>query len=254
MSAKEGEIHRRLLALLKEHPEGLTSGQMRDKLGLPADEQAQLERRRRDLYVNHEIVKKQVGRDTIYVYKGPRPESKSVRSVNSRVRAAVLRNAKGSCQMCGRTVADDHIKLVVDHKIPLDWGGSNDEDNLWALCEECNSGKKAHFASQDQATMRAVMKHDSVHVRIGELLKLNIDKPVPGKLIEFVANREDWSKRTRELRYLGWKIAVATQRQPNGKVESFYTLRSFSAWPEDPTKWIQRYERSRSASSQGGSR
>jgi len=75
--------------------------------------------------------------------------------------------------MCGETVARHGITLVVDHKKPREWGGTNDVENLWAICERCNSGKKAYFSSLDvnAEIMKAAMSHDSVHVRIGELLK-----------------------------------------------------------------------------------
>ena len=147
--------------------------------------------------------------------------------------------------MCGRTVKEDGITLVVDHKIPQDWGGTNDEENLWAVCEDCNHGKKNYFSSQDQSLMKKVMGHPSVHVRIGELLKLNFEKAVPSKLIEFVANQDDWKKRTRELRYLGWEFDARCAKGANGRVTSSYTLHKFLEWPEDPTGWIRRYEKER---------
>lgn len=47
------------------------------------------------------------------------------------------------CQICGRS-AQDGATLEVDHKVPRSKGGSNDIDNLWTLCFECNRGKHAH--------------------------------------------------------------------------------------------------------------
>jgi len=32
--------------------------------------------------------------------------------------------------------------LVVDHKIPREWGGETVSENLEAICEDCNAGKK----------------------------------------------------------------------------------------------------------------
>ena len=112
----------------------------------------------------------------------------------------------GACGMCGRTVQKHKIALVVDHKIPRGWGGSSDPENLWAICEECNHGKKNLFASIDSAAMRSAIAHSSVHVRIGELLKgFGVGKPVPSHMIDAVAGQDEWRKRLRELRYLGWK-------------------------------------------------
>lgn len=206
MSAKEGGIHQRLLALLKQHPEGLTAGQMREKLGLPPHEQAQLERRRRDLYVNHDIEKIQVGRDTVYVYRGVRAEPKSIRSVNNRVRAEVLRESKGRCQMCGQTVAEDHIKLVVDHKVPLEWGGTNDEGNLWALCEACAIGKHENFLRPLDAARWLAHDGKTVEMRLLVLMLLLESHWVPAKSLKSVARAIDMTRAIRRLRERGWHL------------------------------------------------
>jgi hypothetical protein len=44
------------------------------------------------------------------------------------------------CQLCGATREQGAI-LHVDHKTPLAKGGSNEDDNLWTLCDFCNLGK-----------------------------------------------------------------------------------------------------------------
>jgi hypothetical protein len=250
--SRPGAIHRKIVDLLRQHPEGLTSGQIRAKLNLAADEQAQLDRRRRDLRKWYVLEKRQAGNECVYILKGERSESVLERGVNIRVRAAVLGRAHGQCQMCGRTVAQHAVVLVVDHKVPVDWGGTNEDENLWALCEDCNAGKKAYFASQDQDLMKGVMQHKSIHVRIGELLKRNVCKPVPSPLIELVAGQADWKKRTRELRYLGWEIEATRRTLESGKAESYYTLRKFTAWPDDPSGWIRDFERDRAIKNAGG--
>ena len=45
--------------------------------------------------------------------------------------------------MCARKVTQYEVVFVVDHKKHRDWGGTNERDKHWAICEECNSGKKA---------------------------------------------------------------------------------------------------------------
>ena len=69
----------------------------------------------------------------------------------------------GAAKCAGRQ-SKDGIKLVVDHKKPRAWGGTNDLDNLWAICAPCNSGKKAYFSSLrvDDEFMKKVTAHDSV--------------------------------------------------------------------------------------------
>lgn len=44
-----------------------------------------------------------------------------------------------TCCMCRRAVRVGEV----DHKIPLEKGGSNDDDNLWLLCNPCHKIKTA---------------------------------------------------------------------------------------------------------------
>ena len=237
----------KIAELLRQHPEGLTSGEIREKLGLAANEQSQLDRRRREVRKWYHLVVIPNGGNPKYCLGAKRNESVNPTGINGRLRAEVLRAARGRCQMCGRSIEASGVELQVDHKIPQAWGGTNDADNLWALCVECNHGKKDLFASQDD-NVKSVLKHDSVHVRIGELLKLNVNAWVSSQVIEFVANQDDWKKRTRELRYLGWDINVKRQKQASGRVTSSYMLTKFIEWPDDPTRWIRQFEKERADS------
>ena len=53
--------------------------------------------------------------------------------------------AQGQCEMCGRTIERHGATLDLDHKIPRDWGGSDDGENLWLICEDCCRGKVENF-------------------------------------------------------------------------------------------------------------
>lgn len=234
-----------MIRVLKEHPEGLSEGELRTLLGVPSHEQAQFGRRRRYLKDFFIIEKKQIGRKWVYIYRGEKAATAQPPTVDRRKRAEVIRDAHGRCQMCGKSIERHGIVLVVDHKIPRDWGGANERENLWAICEDCNAGKKAHFATQDQSLMREIMRHKMVHVRLGELLKLNVGNPVSASLLSFVADQSDWMKRVRELRYLGWKVKTTRKKNAAGKSEAFYTLTRHTDWPENPAQWIRNYERER---------
>jgi len=239
------KLLRQMAEVLKAHPSGLTSGELREKLALGATEQAQLDRRRRYLKNFFIIEKVGSGRNVRYVYRGERAEPLASTGINQKARAQVLHRARGRCAMCGRSTEKHGVALAVDHKIPQDWGGTNEPDNLWALCEECNAGKKNFFESFDPSVMKKVMGYGSPHMRIGELLKLHFQKPVPSWLIEFAAfDQDDWEKRLRELRYLGWKIRVTRKKNvETGRVQAFYQLDEFTPWPEgNPSKWIRDYE------------
>jgi len=125
--------------LLKAHPNGLTSGELREKLQLGPTEQAQLDRRRRDLKKFYVIEKSGVGHGVRYIYRGERTEPLTTQAVNQKARAQVLHQARGRCAMCGRSTEKHGIALAVDHKIPQDWGGTNEIANLWALCKRGHS-------------------------------------------------------------------------------------------------------------------
>lgn len=62
-----------------------------------------------------------------------------------RKRKAVLARDRGLCQQCK---PDRRITVArnVDHKVPKAEGGTDDEDNLWSLCDTCHAEKTAREA------------------------------------------------------------------------------------------------------------
>ena len=67
---------------------------------------------------------------------------KSVRKNRSKkARFEIFKRDRFTCSYCGRT--PPAVLLVLDHVVPIAEGGSNDEDNLVAACQECNQGKGA---------------------------------------------------------------------------------------------------------------
>ena len=57
--------------------------------------------------------------------------------VPTSTRYEVLKRAGGRCQLCHH----NDRPLHVDHIVPRSKGGTNDLDNLQALCDYCNLGK-----------------------------------------------------------------------------------------------------------------
>jgi hypothetical protein len=92
----------------------------------------------------------------------------------------------------------------------------------------------------------------SVHLRLGETLKTFQSEPVPTAVLKCVANQDDWKKRVRELRYLGWEIETFNRRVSDTRVSSFYRLLKSRPWPADPTGDIRRYERERAERNRTG--
>jgi 5-methylcytosine-specific restriction endonuclease McrA len=265
--SQPGQIHLRIIEVMKRFPEGISSGQIRQELekeGLRPEDQTHLDRRKRDLkkWFIIEKIKTTVvvdGKKRIvfqYLYKGKKQRVTDEGQISQKLRAEVIHSAHGRCQMCGETIEEHSITLVVDHKKPRDWGGTNDRENLWAICEECNAGKKAFFSSlnADSEMMKRVLAHESVHVRIGELLKaVGIGKRTPSSLLDVIADQDDWQKRLRELRYpvIGWEIDTRLYKSPSGKKLADYILRSYKPWPEDPSGTIRRFEQERERRNKG---
>lgn len=259
--SEPGHIHLRIVEVMKRFPEGISGGQIRQELekeGLRPEDQTHLDRRKRDLkkWFVIEKIKSVVIVDgkkrivTLYRCKGRKRHITDEGQISQRLRAEVIHAAHGRCQMCGKTIETHGITLVVNHRKPRDWGGTNDRENLWAICEDCNGGKKAFFSSlnADSEMMRKVMSSHSVHVRIGELLKaVGVGNRTPSSLLEVVADQDDWQKRLRELRYpvIGWEIDTLLCKTPSGKKHADYILRSYRTWPEDPTEKIRRFEQER---------
>ncbi len=72
----------------------------------------------------------------------PIPLGKTPReSIGKSQRFRIFKRDGYQCQLCGRSHSDDNVKLHVDHRVPLAKGGSNEDENLWTLCDACNLGK-----------------------------------------------------------------------------------------------------------------
>jgi 5-methylcytosine-specific restriction endonuclease McrA len=231
ISYQAREIYR-LLYETREQP--LTMREIREALA-HIGTQEQLDRRRRELNRYFVIEKAAQGVGTRYrlvSMKDRRPDGDL--GISERDRAAVLRH--GLCAMCGSSPLVDGVRLQVDHKIPKEWGGTDDLENLQPLCEECNRGKKNLFASYDgyAEEFRRAMEFELPQQRIGEFLKAVAPSEVRSDVLELVANartyQEDWQKRLRELRVLGWKIETRRQREGR-RVRVYYRLVESQPWP-----------------------
>lgn len=76
--------------------------------------------------------------------------SKSAGYISGTLRFEVLKKASFHCELCG--IPADHKALEVDHIVPRNHGGTDDPDNLQALCFSCNAMKR----DRDSTDFRAV--------------------------------------------------------------------------------------------------
>lgn len=178
-------------------------------------------------------------------------------SISSRVRAQVL--APQRCFQCGKTPQVDGVKLVVDHKVPLSWGGGNEKENLQPLCEECNSGKRDYFQTYEAFSdqIRMAINHPEPQKRIGEFMKALKGTWLRTDLLGMVASarefQEDWQRRLRDLRYLGWVIEPQRRYNEGARVWTYYRLVHDEPWPDDIRAAIKAEEKRRRAAKQQGS-
>jgi HNH endonuclease len=147
--------------------------------------------------------------------------------------------------MCGRSAEKHGVMLIVIHSVSREQEGNDATENLRVMCAECNAGREGCLELPEPAWMGAVMAHRSVHMRLGETLKAFNGQPVAAATLELVADQDDWKRRIRELRYLGWEITTFNRKLPGGRVSSFYRLNKSKPWPPDPTGTIREYERKR---------
>ncbi|MEV0245838.1 HNH endonuclease [Nocardia sp. NPDC050712] len=204
---------------------------------LTGSPQSQRGRRVRELYPHFQIdkTKERVPR-YVLVSRSTRNITKST-AISLRIRAQVL--APQRCAMCGATPLEDDVKLVVDHKVPQKWGGTHELENLQPLCTDCNAGKKDHFEAYDQYSdqIRSAAMHDEPQKRIGELyLAFGEGEWIPSEVIEIVASakeyQDDWQRRMRDLRYLGWDYAFRKKRESD-RTRTSYKLTRSAPWPEN---------------------
>lgn len=211
---------------------------------------SQLQRRRRDL---KEIFAIENLKGHRYHLVGWLPEELSeATGISKRVRFHVLQS--GACKNCGRTVREDGVKLAVDHILPQAWGGSDAEENLQPLCEDCNAGKKDYYGEFDQygQQIQEAATYDEPHRRIAMLLRAFNGRLVPSELLGAVASvkqyQEDWQKRTRELRELGIDYEAKKRKLPSGRIVTDYALTKWVELPDEPlAPLIRRLEREKKA-------
>lgn len=83
--------------------------------------------------------------DGIYEFKPheiTRAYNPERKKMNNSLRYEIIKRDHGKCVLCGRSPKDG-ISLVIDHIIPIAFGGKTEWNNLRTLCNDCNSGKSS---------------------------------------------------------------------------------------------------------------
>lgn len=112
-----------------------------------------------------------------------------------------IRNRDGHrCQACGNGI-NDGIKLVVDHRIPVDCGGGHNDENLWTLCESCNGGKQAFFKDDlDAKVMKKVFAEKSGIQKLKVLFEEAPGKKFAPSKLQGISGIRDWTRTVRTIK------------------------------------------------------
>ncbi|HEX8598197.1 MAG TPA: HNH endonuclease signature motif containing protein [Chloroflexia bacterium] len=95
------------------------------------------------------------------------------RNISEKTRAEILERNGFTCQMCGAGAGDPDpynplrkVRLVIDHRIPISQGGTDDPDNLQAVCNNCNAGRaNIYMPSEDAKGLLARIRRSPRNVR-----------------------------------------------------------------------------------------
>jgi len=123
------------------------------------------------------------------------------RSIDNRLKYAVLQRDNSTCQRCGANIHNTpNVKLVIDHKIPVELGGETTIDNLWTLCSDCNGGKQAFFQDENAEQVKTIMQMNSASKRIKAYFELYPNTIIEPMKLSTIANVRDWERTLRLVR------------------------------------------------------
>ena len=138
---------------------------------------------------------------------------KGIRKAISRKERYLVFHSDGfRCRACGHGV-EDGKKLVVDHIIPVEWGGASDRSNYQTLCEECNAGKQAWVKSNPSEIMKQILLLPTVDARIEALFDAFPNQDIPSSMIQLVSKGSiDWQRALRRVRQKTGKKIIPVAR------------------------------------------
>lgn len=131
----------------------------------------------------------------------PVREPKVRQNIDNKLKYAVLQRDNSTCQRCGANIENTPgVKLVIDHKIPVEMGGETTIDNLWTLCSNCNGGKQAFFKDENTENIKEIMKLASAGKRLKAYFELYPNVIIEPIKLSTIANVRDWERTLRLIR------------------------------------------------------
>lgn len=123
------------------------------------------------------------------------------KAIDNKLKYAVLQRDNSTCQRCGANIYNTpNVKLVIDHKLPVEHGGETVIDNLWTLCSDCNGGKQAFFKDDDADLMKEITKMTSASQRLKAYFSANPNVLIEPVKLATVAGVRDWERTLRMVR------------------------------------------------------
>lgn len=196
--AKQEGAKPKLLRYLKEHVgEVIPSATLRD-VAYPVDDWARSLRSLRDEGYIVEYDKS--SKTYFFPYSEPQNTPKGSRYISNRLRSLVEIRDNSTCQMCGKDVRHDHIKIHIDHIVPYEWGGPTELENLQCLCSNCNEGKKNYVASENPQLMEQICNATSCGERLRLYFEHYANQEIGVDKLSVIAKTRDWTREVRRLR------------------------------------------------------
>lgn len=96
--------------------------------------------------------------------------TKSSGYISGSIRYKILKRARFRCELCGTSA--EHKALEVDHILPRNNGGSDEESNLQALCYSCNAMKRDTDSTDFRGWSESYADRDK------ECLFCNVDREI----------------------------------------------------------------------------
>lgn len=139
-------------------------------------------------------------KDGSYVLNSKKRKSGKERGIiDAKTRYRILQRDHSICQRCGKTTKDG-VKLVIDHKIPVEMGGETVDENLWVLCEECNLGKKHWFSDANAEEMKLLLKEKSGSKRLELYIISHPNELLEPAKLSVISGIRDWERTLRLFR------------------------------------------------------
>jgi len=105
-------------------------------------------------------------------------ECKNIYNVeNNKVGEFIILNRDNfTCIYCGRSPAEDAIKLHIDHVVPISKGGKSNASNLVTSCQSCNLEKSDKIINSEKILEEIKLRNKNNNISNEQLFKIRETK------------------------------------------------------------------------------